>query len=133
MSAIKELIEKTMDNNRKIESGERSIAKGKVLNESANIVIRLALLQLQQCPEHEIKRITKKHLIMEKMTQEEIHLKTVEWLQKKENSNIDYTILEKEGEPKKGIMFNDIDAVTKEQWKELEVITGDKILNSESD
>jgi len=70
---------------------------------------------------------------MEKMTQEEIHLKTVEWLQKKENSNIDYTILEKEGEPKKGIMFNDIDAVTKEQWKELEVITGDKILNSESD
>lgn len=133
MSAIKELIEKTMDNYRKIESGERSIAKGKVLNESANIVIRLALLQLQQCPEHEIKRITKKHLIMEKMTQEEIHLKTVEWLQKKENSNIDYTILEKEGEPKKGIMFNDIDAVTKEQWKELEVITGDKILNSESD
>lgn len=57
MSAIKELIEKTMDNYRKIESGEHSLAKGKVLNESANIVIRLALLQLQQCPEHEIKQI----------------------------------------------------------------------------
>ena len=70
---------------------------------------------------------------MEKMTHEEIHLKTVEWLQKKENSNIDYTILEKEGKSRKGIMFNDIDSVTKEQWKELEVITGDKILNSESD
>ena len=67
------------------------------------------------------------------MTQEEIHLKTVEWLQKKENSNIDYTILEKEGKSRKGIMFNDIDSVTKEQWKELEAITGDKILNSESD
>ncbi len=70
---------------------------------------------------------------MKKMTHEEIHLKTVEWLQKKENSNIDYTILEKEGKSRKGIMFNDIDSVTKEQWKELEAITGDKILNSESD
>jgi hypothetical protein len=51
MSAIEELIEKTMDNYRKIESGERSLTKGKALNESANIVIRLALLQMNQCPE----------------------------------------------------------------------------------
>ena len=48
MSPIEKLIEKTLDNYNKIESGERSLAKGKVLNESANIVIRLALLQLQQ-------------------------------------------------------------------------------------
>ena len=48
MSPIEQLIAKTLDNYEKIESGERSIAKGKVLNESANIVIRLALLQLQQ-------------------------------------------------------------------------------------
>ena len=48
MSPIEKLIAKTLDNYEKIESGERSIAKGKVLNESANIVIRLALLQLQQ-------------------------------------------------------------------------------------
>jgi len=65
------------------------------------------------------------------MTHEEEHLKIVEWLSKEENSNIDYTVLEKEGESKKGIMFNDIDAVTTEQWKELEAITGDKILNDE--
>ena len=50
MSPIEKLIAKTLDNYEKIESGERSIAKGKVLNESANIVIRLALLQLQQSP-----------------------------------------------------------------------------------
>ena len=50
MSPIEQLIAKTLDNYEKIESGERSIAKGKVLNESANIVIRLALLQLQQSP-----------------------------------------------------------------------------------
>ena len=50
MSPIEQLIAKTLDNYEKIESGERSIAKGKVLNESANIVIRLALLQLQQAP-----------------------------------------------------------------------------------
>ena len=50
MSPIEQLIVKTLDNYEKIESGERSIAKGKVLNESANIVIRLALLQLQQVP-----------------------------------------------------------------------------------
>ena len=50
MSPIEKLIAKTLDNYEKIESGERSIAKGKVLNESANIVIRLALLQLQQVP-----------------------------------------------------------------------------------
>ena len=48
MSPIESLIAKTLENYEKIESGERSIAKGKVLNESANIVIRLALLQLQQ-------------------------------------------------------------------------------------
>ena len=59
MSTIKKLIEKTLDNYNKIESGERSIAKGKVLNESANIIIRLALLQMQQCPEDEIKKIKK--------------------------------------------------------------------------
>ena len=50
MSPIEKLIAKTLDNYEKIESGERSVAKGKVLNESANIVIRLALLQLQQAP-----------------------------------------------------------------------------------
>lgn len=50
MSPIEKLIAKTLENYKKIESGERSIAKGKVLNESANIVIRLALLQLQQAP-----------------------------------------------------------------------------------
>ena len=50
MPPIEQLIAKTLDNYEKIESGERSIAKGKVLNESANIVIRLALLQLQQVP-----------------------------------------------------------------------------------
>ena len=50
MSPIKKLIAKTLENYEKIESGERSIAKGKVLNESANIVIRLAILQLQQAP-----------------------------------------------------------------------------------
>ena len=50
MSPIEKLIAKTLDNYEKIESGERSVAKGKVLNESANIVIRLTLLQLQQAP-----------------------------------------------------------------------------------
>jgi len=55
MSPIEKLIKKTLDNYEKIESGERSLAKGKVLNESANIVIRLALLQLQQCPTNKIK------------------------------------------------------------------------------
>ena len=60
MSPIEKLIAKTLDNYEKIESGERSIAKGKVLNESANIVIRLALLQLQQSPAlppEEVKKI----------------------------------------------------------------------------
>lgn len=57
MSPIEKLIAKTLDNYEKIESGERSIAKGKVLNESANIVIRLALLQLNQCPEKGIKKL----------------------------------------------------------------------------
>ena len=60
MSPIEKLIAKTLDNYEKIESGERSIAKGKVLNESANIVIRLALLQLQQAPApppEEVKKI----------------------------------------------------------------------------
>ena len=55
MSPIEKLIAKTLDNYEKIESGERSIAKGKVLNESANIVIRLALLQLQQAPHPALK------------------------------------------------------------------------------
>lgn len=57
MSPIEKLIEKTLENYELIEKGERSISKGKVLNESANIIIRLALLQLQQCPEKEIKQI----------------------------------------------------------------------------
>ena len=60
MSPIEKLIAKTLDNYEKIESGERSITKGKVLNESANIVIRLALLQLQQAPApppEEVKKI----------------------------------------------------------------------------
>lgn len=46
MSTIKKLTKKMLDNYDKLESGERSIAKAKALNESANIVIRLALLQL---------------------------------------------------------------------------------------
>ena len=50
MSPIEKLIQKSLDNYEKIESGERSIAKGNVLNDSANIVIRLALLQTQQAP-----------------------------------------------------------------------------------
>jgi hypothetical protein len=62
MSAIEELIEKTMDNYRKIESGERSLTKGKALNESANIVIRLALLQMNQCPEKAVEETNKKML-----------------------------------------------------------------------
>lgn len=59
MSPIEKLIAKTLDNYEKIESGERSLAKGKVLNESANIVIRLALLQLQQAPQDGLKDIKK--------------------------------------------------------------------------
>ena len=54
MSPIEKLISKTIDNYEKIESGERSVAKGKVLNESANIVIRLALLKLQQVPQDKL-------------------------------------------------------------------------------
>lgn len=57
MSTIEKLIAKTLENYELIEKGDRSIAKGKVLNESANIVIRLALLQLQQCPEKNIKKL----------------------------------------------------------------------------
>ena len=57
MSPIEILIKKSLENYEKIESGERSIAKGKVLNESANIVIRLALLQMQQCPKLEQNKI----------------------------------------------------------------------------
>ena len=63
MSPIEKLIAKTLDNYEKIESGERSIAKGKVLNESANIVIRLALLQLQQCPKLEQRNLNKNVII----------------------------------------------------------------------
>lgn len=71
MSPIEELIEKTLDNYKKIESGERSIAKGKVLNESANIIIRLTLLQMQQVPQKlnisdstpKIKRVTQNEII----------------------------------------------------------------------
>lgn len=46
MSTIKKLTAKMLDNYIKLESGERSIAKAKALNESANIIIKLALLQL---------------------------------------------------------------------------------------
>ena len=46
MSTITKLTKKMLDNYEKLESGERSIAKAKALNESANIIIRLALLQL---------------------------------------------------------------------------------------
>jgi hypothetical protein len=46
MSTITKLTEKMLANYEKLESGERSIAKAKALNESANIIIRLALLQL---------------------------------------------------------------------------------------
>lgn len=60
MSPIEKLIKKTLENYELIEKGERSLAKGKVLNESANIIIRLALLQLQQCHNKEIVNATKK-------------------------------------------------------------------------
>lgn len=63
MSPIEILIKKSLENYEKIESGERSIAKGKVLNESANIVIRLALLQLQQCPKLEQRNLNKNVII----------------------------------------------------------------------
>jgi len=46
MCTITKLTKKMLDNYNKLESGERSIAKAKALNESANIIIRLALLQL---------------------------------------------------------------------------------------
>ena len=46
MSTIKKLTKKMLDNYEKLESGHRSITKAKALNESANIIIRLALLQL---------------------------------------------------------------------------------------
>lgn len=46
MSTITELTKKMLDNYEKLESGQRSITKAKALNESANIIIRLALLQL---------------------------------------------------------------------------------------
>lgn len=46
MSTITKLTKKMLDNYEKLESGERSITKAKALNESANIIIRLALLQL---------------------------------------------------------------------------------------
>jgi len=48
MFTIKEMIEKMNDNYDKLSSGERSIQKAKALNESANIIIRLAVLQLTQ-------------------------------------------------------------------------------------
>ena len=46
MQAIEKLIEQALDNYNQVASGKRSIAKGKVLNESANIVIKLTLLQM---------------------------------------------------------------------------------------
>lgn len=62
MSPIEKLIQKSLDNYEKIESGERSIAKGKVLNESANIVIRLALLQMQQAPANNLE-VSKRNVL----------------------------------------------------------------------
>lgn len=50
MSPIESLIAKTLNNYDRIADGTRSLAKGKALNESANIVIRLTLLQMQQAP-----------------------------------------------------------------------------------
>ena len=46
MSTITKLTKKMLANYEKLESGQISIAKAKTLNESANIIIRLALLQL---------------------------------------------------------------------------------------
>ena len=46
MSTIAELTMKMVENYEKLESGERSISKARTLNDSANIIIRLALLQL---------------------------------------------------------------------------------------
>jgi hypothetical protein len=58
MSKITELTEKMLDNYEKLESGERSIAKAKALNDSANIIIRLALLQLtHSIPESESSKV----------------------------------------------------------------------------
>lgn len=51
MSPIESLIAKTLNNYDKIADGTRSLAKGKALNEAANIVIRLTLLQMQQAPQ----------------------------------------------------------------------------------
>ena len=46
MSTIEELTKRMIENYEKLESGERSISKARTLNDSANIIIRLALLQL---------------------------------------------------------------------------------------
>jgi hypothetical protein len=46
MSTITKLTKKMLNNYEKLELGQISIAKAKTLNESANIIIRLALLQL---------------------------------------------------------------------------------------
>jgi len=46
MSPIEKLIIKSQKNYDLIANGKRSIAKGKALNEAANVMIRLTLLQL---------------------------------------------------------------------------------------
>ena len=46
MSPIEELIVKSQENYDKIADRTRSIQKGKALNEAANVIIRLTLLQL---------------------------------------------------------------------------------------
>lgn len=46
MSTIKKLTKKMLHNYEQLEAGKISIAKAKTLNESANIIIRLALMQL---------------------------------------------------------------------------------------
>jgi hypothetical protein len=54
MQAIEKLIEQALDNYNQIALGKRSIAKGKVLNESANIVIKLTLLQMNHLAKEKI-------------------------------------------------------------------------------
>jgi len=60
MSPIEKLINKSIENYDKIESGERSLKKGKALNETASIIIKLALLQLQEVPQSASKFIDNK-------------------------------------------------------------------------
>ena len=47
MSTIEKLIKKSYENYKLIESGKRSISKGRVLNDTADVIIKLKLIQLK--------------------------------------------------------------------------------------